>query len=73
MVKGKVLWWPAVVIEEKEVENEYTVKILNKTRTRVTVTKESIKPFTVDHSQMDGMRRDWRDAYMKATKLVNQS
>ena len=73
MVKRKVLWWPAELILEKEVEIEYTVKLLNKTKTRITVTKESIKPFIVDHSRMDGMKSDWRDAYMKATKIVNKS
>ena len=72
MVKRKVLWWPAEVIEEKEVEDEYTVKLLNQTKTRITVTKEFIKPFIVDHSQMDVMLRDWRDAYMKAVKLVQK-
>ena len=73
MVKRKVLWWPAELILEKEVEIEYTVKLLNKTKTRITVTKEFIKPFIVDHSRMDGMKSDWRDAYMKATKIVNKS
>ena len=73
MVKRKVLWWPAEVIEENEAEDEYTVKLLNQTKTRITVSKEFIKPFIVDHSQMDGMRREWRDAYMKATKLISKS
>ena len=39
----------------------------------MTVNKENIKPFSVDYSQMEGMKRDWRDAFMKAVKLVNES
>ena len=71
MVKRKVLWWPAEVIDENE--EKHTVMLLNQNRTRITVTKDNIKPFVTDHSQMEGMKRDWRDAYMKAVKLVNKT
>ena len=73
MVKRKVLWWPAEVLEENEIEDKITVKLLNQTKTRITVSKEFTKPFIIDHSQMDGMRREWRDAYMKATKRISKS
>ena len=71
MVKRKTLWWPAKVINE---ENEnVTVILLNQKKTRITTTKDKIKPFSIDHSQIEGMKRDWRDAYMKAVKLINGS
>ena len=71
MVKRKTLWWPAKVIQETA-ENSVVI-LLNQKKTKLTVNKENIKPFSVDYSQMEGMKRDWRDAFMKAVKLVNES
>ena len=71
MVKRKTLWWPAKVIQETA-ENSNVI-LLNQKKTKLTVSKDNIKPFSVDHSQMEGMKRDWRDAYMKAVKLMNES
>ena len=71
MVKRKTLWWPAKVIQETT-ENS-VVTLLNQKKTKLTVNKDNIKPFSVDYSQMEGMKRDWRVAFMKAVKLVNES
>ena len=71
MIKQKTLWWPAKVLIEDH--DSTTVILLNKKRTRKTVTKENVKPFLVDHSQIEGMKRHWRDAYMKGVKLVEES
>ena len=71
MIKRKTLWWPAKLIKEDH-ENA-TVTLLNQNKTKITTTKDKIKPFAVDHSQLEGMKRDWRDAYMKAVKLVSES
>jgi hypothetical protein len=53
MVKRKVVWWPEELILEKEVEIEYTVKLLNKTKTRITVTKRVHQAFHC-RPQLDG-------------------
>ena len=70
LVKRKTLWWPAIKI--KSDGSTVSVKLLNKTRTKVTVSMEHVKPFKVDHSLMDGMKRDWRTAYMTAVKIVRE-
>ena len=70
LVKRKTLWWPALKV--KSDRSTVSVKLLNKTRTKVTVSMEHVKPFKVDHSQMDGMKRDWRTAYMTAVKIVRE-
>ena len=66
MIKQKTLWWPAKVLNEDH--DSTTVILLNQKRTKKTVTKENVKPFLVDHSQIEGMKRDWRDAYMKESQ-----
>lgn len=70
MVKRKTIWWPGQVINESNDQTE--VQLLNKQKTKLTVSNANIKPFAVDHGQMQGMKRDWRDAYMKAMKLVQK-
>ena len=70
MVKRKTIWWPGQVIKESIDQTE--VELLNQPKTKLTVSNANIKPFAVDHGQMQGMKRDWRDAYMKAVKLVQK-
>ena len=70
MVKRKTIWWPGQVIKESSDQTE--VQLLNQQKTKLTVSNANIKPFAVDHGQMQGMKRDWRDAYMKAVKLVQK-
>ena len=70
MVKRKTLWWPGQMIKETNEQTE--VQLLNQQKTMLTVSNANVKPFAVDHGQMQGMKRDWRDAYMKAVKLVQK-
>ena len=69
MVKRKTLWWPAQVVEKNN--EDYLVKILNKTETVTKINKNHVKKFTIDNSQIEGMKREWRDAYLKAVKIVS--
>ena len=68
MVKRKTLWWPAKVIEKNN--QNMTVNILNKNNTEIKVNMINVKKFNVDHSQMAGMTREWRDVYMKAVAII---
>ena len=71
MVKRKTLWWPAEVMGKSNLK--MTLKILNKKSTVIEATIENVKKFQVDHSQMAGMTREWRDAYMKAVDIVAEA
>ena len=68
MVKRKTLWWPAKVVGKSN--QNMTVNILNKNNTEIKVNMINVKKFNVDHSQMAGMTREWRDAYIKAVDIV---
>ena len=70
LVKKKVLWWP--VLQTKTDSDNVSASLLNKNRTKVAVGWENVKPFTVEHSQMEGMSREWRNAYMTAVKIVKR-
>ena len=71
MVKRKTLWWPAEVMGKSNLK--MTLKILNKKCTVIEATIENVKKFQVDHSQMAGMTREWRDAYLKAVDIVAEA
>ena len=66
LVKKKVLWWP--VLQTKTDSDNVSASLLNKNRTKVPVGWENVKPFTVEHSQMEGMSREWRNAAVKIVK-----
>ena len=70
-VKRKTLWWPAQVVEK--MNEDVMVKILNKTETVTKVNKKHVKKFIVDNSQMEGMKREWREAYQKAVKILSSA
>ena len=42
----------------KESIDQTEVQLLNKQKTKLTVSNANIKPFAVDHGQMQGMKRD---------------
>ena len=56
LVKRKTLWWPAIKI--KSDGSAVSVKLLNKTRTKVIVSMKHVKPFKVDHSNSIRLQRD---------------
>jgi hypothetical protein len=55
MVKVKILWWPAIV--KSEDDEHMTIEILNAKKKVMSVKKDLLKPFVIDHNQMDGMKR----------------
>ena len=70
LIKRKVLWWPG--LQTKTDADTVSATLLNKNKTKVTVDRQKVKPFTEDHSQMEGMSREWRTAYMTAVKIVKR-
>ena len=67
MVKRKTLWWPATFIGQEG--SEMSVMILNKKKTMILVEENLLK---LDHSQMQGMKRDWKDAYLSAANMTKK-